>query len=104
VSLASGAGVGPGPRKVMEWRAGDLAGTLPFSRMKIPPGDVVAIEDTEALELHRDHFPELIRNCYHITATCVHVMLDRARHFTTTDFHDEKMQSLERHARSARRV
>jgi signal transduction histidine kinase len=87
---------GSGPRKVMEWRAGDLAGTLPFSRMKIPPGDGVAIEDTEALELHRDHFPELIRNCYYITATCVHVMLDRARHFTTTDFHDEKMQSLGR--------
>jgi signal transduction histidine kinase len=87
---------GAGPRKVSEWGAGDLTGLLPYSRMTTPPGDTVAMQPTEVLELHRDCFPEMIRECHEVTALCVHVMLDRARHFTTTDFHDEKMMSLGR--------
>ena len=30
---------GLGPRKVMEWGAGDVSGFLPYSRMGKPPGD-----------------------------------------------------------------
>jgi signal transduction histidine kinase len=87
---------GSGPRKVMEWIGGDLSGTLPYSRMKRSPGSAVALDDTEVLELHERHFPELIRECYHVTSACVHAMIDRARLFTTTDLQDEKMQSLGR--------
>ena len=32
---------GAGPKKIMEWRAGDVTGALPYSRMVGPPGDVV---------------------------------------------------------------
>ena len=46
------------------------------------------------LGLHRDHFPELIRNCHQITSILVHKMVDRARLFTSSDLHDEKMVSL----------
>ena len=42
----------------------------------------------------REHFPELIRACPEITAALVHVMVDRARVFTSSDLHDEKMKSL----------
>lgn len=87
---------GSGLRKMTEWIGGDLSGTLPYSRMRASPGKAVALEDTQALELHERHFPELIRECYHVTAACVHAMLDRARLFTTTDLQDEKMQSLGR--------
>jgi signal transduction histidine kinase len=85
---------GAGPRKVMEWQAGDLTGMLPFSRMKIAHGDSVAETAAETLSLSPSYFPELIRECPNITAVCVHTMLDRARVFKASDLHDEKMVSL----------
>jgi signal transduction histidine kinase len=83
-------------RKVMERRAGDLGGLLPYSRMKRPAVDAVAVEETEALAIHRDLFPELIRECHEVTTRAVHIMVDRARAFTSADLHDEKMASLGR--------
>jgi len=85
---------GEGRHKVMEWRGGDVSGLLPFSRMKASPGDVIFEEPTEVFTVHKEHFPELIRECPDVTAKLVHVMLDRARHFTSTDLHDAKMKSL----------
>src|SRR5215831_8467832 len=38
---------GAGPRKIMEWRGGDVTGLLPYSRMIAPPADVVAEEPTD---------------------------------------------------------
>jgi signal transduction histidine kinase len=87
---------GAGSRRVMEWRGGDVTGVLPYSRLQKPPGDAVVDEAAEVLTIKRDELPDLIRNCYHVTATLVHVMTDRARQFTASDFHDEKMQSLGR--------
>ena len=83
-------------RKTMEWRAGEMTGALPYSRLKGSPGPVFAIEPTDVFDLHSDHFPALIRDCHEVTAICVHVMVDRARHFTTTHFQDEKMSALGR--------
>jgi signal transduction histidine kinase len=87
---------GAGPRRVMEWRGGDLSGLLPFSRLTHSPGDTVVEEAGEMLAVHRSHFPELIRECPTIAAICVHTMLDRARVFTSSDLQDEKMVSLGR--------
>jgi signal transduction histidine kinase len=85
---------GEGKHKVMEWRGGDVTGQLPYSRMKESPGDTLAEEPSEALTVLREHLPELIRQCPQTTAALVHVMLDRARVFTSSDLHDEKMKSL----------
>jgi signal transduction histidine kinase len=85
---------GAGPKKVMEWRAGDVTGLLPYSRLTAPPGDVVAEEPSELLLVRREHLNEMVRECHELTAITVHVMLDRARQFTTSDLHDEKMLSL----------
>ena len=85
---------GTGPRKVMEWAAGDVAGLLPYSRMTTPPGDSVIEEAGDVFEIHRDKFPEMIRECPTVTATLVHLMVDRARRFTSSDLQDEKMISL----------
>ena len=35
---------GAGRHKVIEWRGGDVAGMLPYSRLVNPPGDSVAQE------------------------------------------------------------
>jgi signal transduction histidine kinase len=83
-----------GKRRVLAWESGDIAGLLPYSRMVSPPGDSVAEDATTLLAIHRDHFRELIRECHEVTSICVHTMLDRARAFTSSDLHDEKMVSL----------
>ena len=85
---------GAGPRKIMEWREGDVMGLLPYSRVAGPPGDSVAQEPSEILEVHGDQIRELTEKCHEITAILVHAMIDRARAFTSSDLHDEKMVSL----------
>jgi signal transduction histidine kinase len=87
---------GLGPRKVLEWRAGDVTGTLPYSRMTGAPGDTVVVEPVDLLVVDRAHFSELTRQCPAITAALVHVMLDRARTFTSSELIDEKMMALGR--------
>jgi signal transduction histidine kinase len=87
---------GGGRQKPMEWKAGDVTGMLPYSRMGRPPGDTVAEEPTEVLAVHQSAFPEMIRSCPQLTAALVHLMLDRARHFVSYDLRDEKIKSLGR--------
>jgi signal transduction histidine kinase len=83
-----------GRRRVMEWSAGEVTGVLPYSRLVMSPGESVVLEPTESLLVNREHFPEMIRECPHVTATLVHVMVDRARVFTSADLQVEKMVSL----------
>ena len=85
---------GSGPHKLMEWQPGDVTGMLPYSRLVSPPGDVRAEMPTELLLVRREEFPALIHECYELTSNLVHVMIDRARHFTTSDLQEEKMASL----------
>ena len=85
---------GTGLNKIMEWRAGDVAGILPYSRLVTPPADSVAQEPTEILAVPRDSFPAMTRECPEATAILVHTMLDRSRQFTSAGLHDEKMISL----------
>jgi signal transduction histidine kinase len=87
---------GLGPRKVMEWRAGDVSGTLPYSRTTTSPGQGVILEAGDVFLLDREHFPALIRECPLVTETLVHNMLDRARVFTSSALQDEKMAALGR--------
>jgi signal transduction histidine kinase len=85
---------GVGPRRVMDWRAGDISGMLPYSRMTGPPGDNYLEARTEALAVNEEDFPEMVYRCPVFTAHCVHSMLDRARSFNSSDLQDEKMVSL----------
>jgi signal transduction histidine kinase len=83
-----------GRRKLAEWRGGEVSGILPYSRTGSAIGDGVAEAETEIWMVDRDHFPEMIRTCPELTTILVHVMLDRARHFTSTELRDEKLVSL----------
>ena len=85
---------GAGARRIIGWRGGDVCGLMPYSRGGAPPGDTVAEQPTDTLAIHRDLMPEMIGACPHVTARLVHAMLDRARHFTSSDLHDEKLLSL----------
>jgi len=87
---------GAGPQKAMEWHGGDVSGFLPYSRLVGSPGDVRAEEPTEVFVLPRDEVPALIRECQELTSIFVHVMVDRARQFTSSDLQVEKMSSLGR--------
>jgi signal transduction histidine kinase len=87
---------GAGPHKVMEWRGGDVSGFLPYSRLTGSPGDVKAEETTEIFVIPRRDVPDLIRECHELTSILVHVMVDRARQFTSSDLREEKMSSLGR--------
>jgi signal transduction histidine kinase len=85
---------GAGPDKVIEWRAGDVSGLLPYSRLVAPPGDSKALEPSELLAIPREHLRELTSECFEITSILVHSMIDRARLFTSSDLQNEKMISL----------
>jgi signal transduction histidine kinase len=85
---------GAGSHKMMEWRAGEVTGLLPYSRMVNPPGDTVAQEPSVILAVHRDSLRAMIHECHEVTSILVHTMIDRARVFTSSDLHDEKMISL----------
>ena len=93
-SIAISVDGGAGPQKFMEWRGGDVTGLLPYSRMVSPPGDSVAQEDTTVLAVPREHLRALTRECHDVTARMVHVMVDRARTFTSSGLQAEKMVSL----------
>jgi signal transduction histidine kinase len=85
---------GRGRRKLAEWHGGEVSGVLPYSRVTVAIGDGVAESDSELWLVDRDRFPEMIRECPEVTAILVHVMLDRARHFTSADLRDEKLVAL----------
>lgn len=82
------------PRKTMEWHEGDASGVLPYSRLFKPPGDSFAEEPTTLFFVPRELLPEMIRECHGVTSSLVHTMIDRARVFTSSDLHDEKLVSL----------
>jgi signal transduction histidine kinase len=85
---------GSGPQKAIEWRGGDVAGLLPYSRLVMPPGNAVALEPTTLLAIPKDQLRAMVLNCYEVTSILVHIMLDRARMFTSGDLLNEKLLSL----------
>jgi signal transduction histidine kinase len=83
-----------GREKVIEWHAGDVCGLLPYSRLQSPPGDSMAEQWTDIVVIPRDDLPRLIQECHALTSMLVHVLIDRAKHFTSADLQAEKMVSL----------
>ncbi len=92
--LAIFADRGAGRHKLMEWRAGDVTGMLPYSRLVSPPADSIALEPSEVFAVPNEELAGMIRECHQITSILVHAMLDRSRHFTSSGLQDEKMISL----------
>jgi signal transduction histidine kinase len=85
-----------GLRKLMEAGAGQIIGTIPYSRFQQSPGTVVVDETLALFVLHQRHFPDMIREAHGLTTAVVHHMLDRARAFRTAQLNDERLESLSR--------
>lgn len=83
-------------QRVREWKAGDISGRLPYSRMTEAPGNAIADEPVECLVIAWPDVKEMIHECYEFTSLCVHEMLDRVRQFRSFDLQDEKLKSLGR--------
>jgi signal transduction histidine kinase len=87
---------GGGWRKVFAVESGYVLGLIPYSRYQKAPGNLVVEDRATTLDLHRQHFPGLVRECPELMAALVHHMLDRARDFHGVRLHDERMQALGR--------
>ena len=85
-----------GRREQFDSEGGDVGALLPFSRMSAFPADSTVAEAGEALVVHRDVFPEMIRECPRVIERLVHLMLDRAHLFSSRILRDEHLQSLGR--------
>jgi signal transduction histidine kinase len=85
---------GSGPQKAIEWRAGEVSGILPYSRLGSPPGNAIAQEPMEILSIPRACLRAMTHECYEVTAILVHNMVDRSRLFTSGDLQNERMISL----------
>lgn len=81
-------------RELGVWRAGNITGILPFSRMKETRAYGQAIKDCYFLALHKDHFVEMVNISYELTQAMVSVMTSRVRDFTQLRFQDEKLMAL----------
>jgi signal transduction histidine kinase len=85
---------GGAQRRVIEWRGGDITGFLPYSRMTTSPGEGRVEEACDVVLVHRDRFPDMVRECPVLTGKLVWVMIDRARHFQKDDLQRERLVSL----------
>lgn len=83
-------------RQVQEVLPGRVTGFLPYTRMTVPSGYLVAVGPIEFLFIRRELIKEIARECYEFTAVCVHEMLDRARAFKAEDKRQEIMAALGR--------
>lgn len=81
-------------REIGVWKSGYVTGILPFSRMKEAKANGKALEDTYVLELHKDHFTEMVQVSYEMVQNLVGVMSTRIREFSQIRFQDEKLMAL----------
>jgi signal transduction histidine kinase len=72
----------------------EITGNLPYSRMKTTSAYGIAIGEVITFTLHRDHFPEMVRQCYELTEVLVHIMTDRVREFTQMQQQNDKLAAL----------
>ncbi|MEQ8705217.1 MAG: ATP-binding protein [Phaeodactylibacter sp.] len=76
------------------YETGYITGVLPFSRMTEARAEGIALEPTYVLELHRQHFTEMVNRSYALTQALVARMSDRVRDFASLRFQNEKLMAL----------
>jgi signal transduction histidine kinase len=83
-----------GETVVISMKAGDVTGTLPFSRMKQFPVGARAITDARVLRFPSSRFPELIQKMPELTQRLVGLMSDRIREYTRLEQQRDRLASL----------
>jgi tRNA A-37 threonylcarbamoyl transferase component Bud32 len=74
--------------------AGQIAGLLPFSRMKTYGGDGTIAEPAWVLNIHKDLFPEMLIAIPSIGQRCVGAMLDSVRQITHVEHHAKRLNAV----------
>lgn len=69
---------GAGPKRVSDWRAGDVTAFLPYSRVNMSVAAGIGMEDGEFINLDRVYFPGLVHECPVLTTALVHVSHTRS--------------------------
>ncbi|TAE28592.1 MAG: GHKL domain-containing protein [Candidatus Kapaibacterium sp.] len=83
-------------RELLELRAGNISGTLPFSRTAKAAGYGLVQEAVSILFLHKNNFRKMVAECYELTEALVHVMSTRVRTLTERQQQTDKMAALGR--------
>jgi signal transduction histidine kinase len=75
---------------------GGVTGLLPYSRMKVYPGNSIAVGRIRGLRLHKNYFQELEQLNPEFIQRLISYMTERARLFATTQMQQEKVSALGR--------
>jgi len=76
------------------WEAPMVTGVLPFSRMTEARAEGLTTATTNILQLHKEHFTEMVNQSYSLTQALVAVMTNRVRDFQQMQLMDEKLMAL----------
>lgn len=74
--------------------SGGVTGLLPYSRMKVYPGNSLVVGKLRGLRLHKKYFQELEQIDPAFIQRCIGYMTERARLFATTQMQLEKVSAL----------
>ncbi len=81
-------------RELGTWDAPMITGLLPFSRMKEAKAAGLALPEIHGLQLHKDHFVEMVNVSYELVQRLVGHLSDRIRDFEQNRLQQEKLMSL----------
>jgi signal transduction histidine kinase len=81
---------------IRSWNGGDIAGLLPYSRMKASPGYAISTGPGKSLMLHKKYFDEMEKRFPELVKRLVEILTDRVRFFTAIHQQQEKMSALGR--------
>lgn len=73
---------------------GDVSGVLPYSRMVTLRGTARTVRRSRVAWLHKDHFPDLLREHPRVGERLVWLMADRIREVAVNETHREKLMAL----------
>lgn len=73
---------------------GDVSGVLPYSRMTSVRASARAVRPCRVATLHRQHFPDLLRELPGVGERLVWMMADRIREQAVNETHREKLMAL----------
>lgn len=74
--------------------SGGVTGILPYSRMKVYPGNSIAVDKLRGLRLHKKYFQELEQLNPVFIQRCIGYMTERAKSFATMQLQLEKVSAL----------
>jgi signal transduction histidine kinase len=74
--------------------SGGVTGLLPYSRMKVYPGNALVVTRLRGVRMHKKHFPELERLNPEFIQRLISYMTERAKFFATTQMQHEKVSAL----------